>query len=297
MGERGVLISTLGTEPQVLTLALLSLQEREIQIQEAVSLYTQGRAPALSRAVETLRERWPSLPFHTSCKLKLIDVPIQDLDSEQALKTAYKTIRTLLYSYKELGTAIHLNISGGRKPLAFCAFVAAQFLFADCDHLWYLFSDRSLIDSRRLLPAATDRYHLIELPVPRWTEAAPLLAALSRYDDPWIVQALQQELVHHEEQKRWEAFLNRELTPAEREVVLALVHHGGTNQELGAALHKSPRTVEHQLASTFRKLRSFLGWPSGVAVDRTTLVGILSPYVRGTPLGQLGGKPDDSGSE
>ena len=297
MEGRGVLISTLGTEPQVLTLALVALLNKGIQIKEAIGLYTQGRSSPLRRAVKTLREEWPSLDFPSACTLRLIDVPIQDLDSQEALKMAYKTVRTLLSYYKERDMAIHLNISGGRKPLALCAFVAAQFLFSDSDHLWYLFSDKSLIASRRLFPSPNDRYHLLELPVPHWTEVSPLLDALSQYDDPWIARSIQQKLLHHEEQKRWEAFLTYELTPSEREVVLALLHHGGTNQELGATLNKSPRTIEHQLASVFRKLRAFLSWPKEVTVDRTTLVGILAPYIRGTPLSQLGEKPDDSGSE
>ncbi len=295
MLKDAVLLCTFGTEPQVLTLSLTALLRERVPIREAVVLYSKKADSSLISAVKTIRESWPGLPFSNSVKLRLVDIPINDIDSARSLKTAYRFVSRELRAYKERGWCVHLNISGGRKPIALCAFIAAQFLFSDCDHLWYLFSDRKLVDSRRLLPESNDRYRLIELPVPRWTESAPLLAALSRYDDPWAVSMLQRDLVHVEERKRWEIFLKHILTPIEREVVMTLVRYGGTNRDLGDRLHKSPRTIEHQLANVFGKLRDFLNWPYEISIDRTLLVALLSPYVRGSPLFLLGETPDDDG--
>ena len=64
----------------------------------------------------------------------------------------------------------------------------------------------------------------------------------------------------------------QELTPAEREVVELAVVEGLTNAEIGARLHKSPRTVGHQLSAAYRKLRGYFGL---AAADRHTLTSVL----------------------
>ncbi|RLG08742.1 MAG: hypothetical protein DRN68_03095, partial [Thaumarchaeota archaeon] len=83
-----------------------------------------------------------------------------------------------------------------------------------------------------------------------------------------------------EELERWRHFLEHVLTPAERKVVEELVLRGGTNAEIARRLRKSPRTVEHQLESAYRKLRAFLDWPTDFPVNRTTLVSLLSAHLK-----------------
>jgi len=294
MNEKAALVCTLGTEPQVLTLSLSHLLAQGIPIVEAVGLYSRSSDPTLRAAVDTLRSSWGGLPFGNTVQLKLDEIPIRDLDSPAALKTAYRVIRKRISAYKTLGWSVHFNIAGGRKPLALCAFIVAQFLFSSHDHLWYLISSPALVRSRRLL-GNLDEYRLIELPVPRWSETGPLLAALSRYDDPWIVSAIQRKLIRQEERHRWELFFNAVLTSAERRVVRELVLHGGTNHEIASRLRKSPRTVGHQLSSVFRKLRGFLDFPAVGSIDRTALVALLAPYFREDGLYEMSGSSDDGG--
>ncbi|MCD6541521.1 helix-turn-helix domain-containing protein [Candidatus Bipolaricaulota bacterium] len=80
---------------------------------------------------------------------------------------------------------------------------------------------------------------------------------------------------------RWRHFLAHILTPAERKAVKELVLRGGTNAEIARRLRKSPRTVEHQLESAFRKLREFLDWPEDFPISRNTLTSLLTPYLEG----------------
>ncbi|HDN19713.1 MAG TPA: LuxR family transcriptional regulator, partial [Candidatus Acetothermia bacterium] len=102
---------------------------------------------------------------------------------------------------------------------------------------------------------------------------------------------------HREELERWRHFLEHVLTPAERKVVEELVLRGGTNAEIARRLRKSPRTVEHQLESAYRKLRAFLDWPENFPINRTTLVSLLAPFVRESPLLQMGVLPDARGTD
>lgn len=291
-GKAGVLLSTLGTEPQVVTLCLHALISQGELICKVIALHSVGKDPGIRSAVRALKAQWERLPFSPGVKLQLVEVPIADLDSEAALRVAYRTIREVIARIKAEGLRIHLNISGGRKPLALCAMVAAQFLFDVDDRLWYLVSSPELVKSRRLLPRPGDRWRLIALPIPLWTESSSLLAALAKYDDPWALARIQRELLHREERARWGHFLEHVLTRAEREVVMELVLRGGTDAEIAGRLGKSPRTVGHQLGSVFRKAREFMSWPEGIRIDRTSLVSLLAPYVREMGLSPVGETPD-----
>jgi CRISPR-associated protein Csx14 len=238
--KEGALLSTLGTEPQVVTLSLHALLSWNEPIRKAIALHSRGNKPEIIAAVRNLRERWDELPFASAVELELVEVPIQDLDSELALQVAYRTIRDVISRLKARGLRIHLNISGGRKPLALCALIAAQFLFDAEDRLWYLVSSPELVESRRLCPEPGDRWKLISLPVPLWTDSSSLVAAMAEYDDPWALARLQRELLHREERARWSHFLGHVLTPAEREVVQELILRGGTDVEIAGQLAEEP---------------------------------------------------------
>lgn len=196
--EESALISTLGTEPQVVTICLHALRAQREFVCKAIALHSLSRDPDIRSAVARLQARWDELPFASEVKLELVEVPIHDLDSESSLRVAYRTIRDVISRLKAEGLKIHLNISGGRKPLALCAMIAAQFLFEPGDGLWYLVSSQELVRSRRLIPEPGDRWRLISLPVPLWTESASLLAAMAKYDDPWALAKVQRELIHRE---------------------------------------------------------------------------------------------------
>jgi|Deesub1362B_J571_1020462.scaffolds.fasta_scaffold00241_10 CRISPR-associated protein Csx14 len=279
MEREAVLISTLGTEPQVLTLCLQELLARGEGIVEAVGIHSRGEDPDIAAAVERLRREWPFLPFGREVELELEEVPVADFDSRASLVSLYRCLRDLIASSRSRGLRVHLNISGGRKPMGICALLVAQLLFGPEDKLWYLISSRELVESRELL-AERCSYRLLEIPVPLWTEAEAFLEVLSRYEDPWAAVELQRRIKHREEVERWRHFLADILTPAERKVVAELVLRGGTNKEIAHRLRKSHRTVEHQLESAFRKLREFLDWPVKLPLNRLLLVKFLAPHFK-----------------
>jgi DNA-binding CsgD family transcriptional regulator len=204
---------------------------------------------------------------------------MQDVVSEDSVKIAYREIRHWIHQHKSRGWTVYLNISGGRKPMTLSAFIAAQLLFGMKDHLLYLVSSQKLVSSRQLI-GDPSQFHLIELPVPRWSEELSILSALASDDDPWVAAQIQRQSMCREESRRWATFLQSSLTPAERHVVQELVTRGGTNADIAKRINRSARTVGHQLSSAFRKAKSFLDLPFNAHIDRATLVSLLAPHFR-----------------
>jgi len=273
---KSALIATLGTEPQVVFLAYQLLAQREKAIHRVLVFHTRSPQPEIRNAVRAVREAWQT--FAPDSTLELIALPLDDLDSEEALRRAYGALREGIFRLKTQGFRLHFCVSGGRKPLALASFLTAQFLFGPEDKLWYLYSPPDVEALGMAVPTLDPRVRLIELPVPIWTELPLFLTAISQYRDPWTAAEVQRALIRRAERRRWEEFFHQRLTLAERRVVQALVLHGGSNVELAQKLGKSPRTVGHQLASVYRKLRSELG--EKVPIDRATVASLFAPILR-----------------
>lgn len=280
MAKAHALAATLGTEPQVVFLAFQLLARQGWPLGKCLVFHTLSPQPAVRRALSRLKKLW--LSWGQGVPLECKPLPLEDLDSQEALTWAYRVIREGIQSLKGAGFTVHLCVSGGRKPLALAAFLTAQFLFGPQDRLWYLYTPpgEEKRDPAQLL--ADQRVRLLELPVPVWTHLPLFLQAVSRYQDPWTAAEVQRILVRQAEKSQVSQLFFEKLTAAEREAVRELVLGGGTNQDLAQRLGKSPRTVGHQLASVYDKLRQELG--PAVLVDRATVASFFAPLLR---LGQM----------
>ncbi len=273
---KAALIATLGTEPQVVFLAYRLLLQREKAIHRVLVFHTRSPQPEIKNAVRAVKETWET--FAPDTPLELVALPLDDLDSEEALRRAYSALREGIFRLKAQGFCLHLCVSGGRKPLALASFLTAQFLFGPEDKLWYLYSPPDVEALGMAFSALDPRVKLIELPVPIWTELPLFLTAIGQYQDPWTAAEVQRALIRRAERRRWHEFFHQRLTLAERSVVQALVLYGGSNADLAQRLGKSPRTVGHHLASVYRKLRSELG--EKVPIDRATVASLFAPILR-----------------
>lgn len=273
---RSAFVATLGSKPQVVFLALQLLVRRGERIERGLVLHTRSKDREIQEALETIQESWPRIAGNV--ELVLCPLPIVDISSDEALRRSYRTVRLAIQGLKQEGFALHLCISGGRKPLAIVVFLIAQFLFGPGDKLWYLYSPAEYEQCKWQRTLFNSQVRLIELPVPIWTELPLFLAAVSRYDDPWTAAEVQRALVRSSETRRLQEFLNNRLSRAEREVLCALVLHSGSNKELARRLGKSARTVSHQLSAIYRKLRAELG--NEIQVDRTSVTSIFAPILR-----------------
>lgn len=118
--------------------------------------------------------------------------------------------------------------------------------------------------------------HLVPVPVLRWTDSQVMLAALAELDDPGEALRRYEEIVRSERMRRRREFVERWLTPAERDVV-ALACQGLSNGAIARRLGRSYRTVANQLTAAYQKLQEWSGFASP-AVSRAVLVAELSPY-------------------
>lgn len=287
-----MLVATLGTEPQVLTLCLQELLARGEWIVEAVGVHSARSEPAIQEATERLRKGWPTLEFSRGVSLRLKEVPTGDYRSKGDLVLLYRVLKDVVTFYRERGFLIHLDISGGRKPMGIFSLLVAQLLFGPEDHLWYLISSPEL-EASRALTAPRNLYRLLEIPVPIWTAVEVFLQALASYEDPWAAVELQRTIRRREEEERWKHFWEGVLTPAERRVVTELVLRGASNKEIARKLGLSSRTVENELRSSYKKLKNFLSGSLGFSVNRATLIAFLAPFFRGFSSDDLGEKPVD----
>lgn len=152
--------------------------------------------------------------------------------------------------------------------MAMLGMTVAQLLLGPADRVWYLYSDDALRVSGRYLLEQHDRVQLVPVPLAPWSLAPPISTGMATANSPGEAIAWQQSQLA--ERKR--RFLMRELTPAERQAAEMVIRTGATDADIAESLHKSRRTVSHQLATVYDKLRLFLGVREEVRVDRHTLI-------------------------
>lgn len=271
----GSLIATLGTEPQVVTLTLQRLDAMSERIEQIVVIHTAPHDRRIAEAVAALQHAFASDERLGAWRgrLKLVEIagsagPLPDMLAEEdfaaALAVVYRTVRDL----KQSAYRVHLSLAGGRKVMSLAGAVVAQLLFDEGDRLWYLQSAPELVASRALYAEDPAQVRLVPLPVLRWSPAPPILTDVALAEDPVAAITAQRERLDAAKRN----FLSGQLTSAERQVALLAIRTGATDAEMAATLHKSPRTVSHQLSVVYDKLRVFLGVRDEVRVDRHTLM-------------------------
>jgi CRISPR-associated protein Csx14 len=259
----------------VVTLALQALTDRGETVHEVVVLHTAPREPRIGTAIARLDAAFAGDPRLAAWRgrYRRITVegqagPVADMLEEEDFGAVLAALYRLVRDRKQAAYRVHLNVSGGRKLMSLCAMTVAQLLFDEGDRLWYLQSAADLVTSRELFAAHPGQVNLVPIPLLRWSPAPPILTDLALADDPVAAITWQQEQQRIAKQR----FLSEQLTPAEREVAKLAVRTGATDLELAHLLNKSPRTISHQLATVYDKLRVFLGVRDDVRVDRHTLI-------------------------
>jgi CRISPR-associated Csx14 family protein len=273
-----VLIATLGTEAQVVTLSLLELERLGFGVSEVVVVHTAAKRDKIRESIERLDEAFADDP-RLSCyhyRRELLQGergPIADVTTAAEAEMVFETLYRVVRRYKLAGCRVHLNVAGGRKPMSIYGMVTAQILFDADDHLWHLVSDEGLVASRRLFPRSGDEYTLMPVPVIRWTDRPSLKAELAQAET--AQEALrEQETLRQDMQV--ELFLKGELTPAEREVA-RLLAQGLSNEAIAAQRRVTMNTVTKQVSAVYGKWRAFFGLDVGAPV-RDAVVAELAGY-------------------
>ena len=276
----GVLIATLGAEPQVISIATQLLLARGLDLEIVSVLHTAAHKPPIATSLPILekvfakRPEWPRL--HTVA-LPLDDVLTPD-DMEIFATALFDEIKRWLSADKQ----VHLLLAGGRKPMAMMGMSVAQMILGPEDHVWYLYSDDNLRQSGRMIQEAGDHAELIETPLPRVTPAPPRFTRPFQASTP----AEARSALVQEQQRRLAHFVEKELTPAEREVAALVAREVLTVNEMAQRLCKAPKTVSNQLNSVYSKLESAFGLLPDKGVKREFLRRELGGYFEefGYPL-------------
>jgi CRISPR-associated protein Csx14 len=273
-----VLIAPMSTKPQLLTIALDLLLEQRENVREVVILHTtldrRATCASVTRLGEEFPESYPHVRLRPICLCDERGIPLRDIDSEPASREAFRVLYREVKAAKQDNCRVHLSIAGGRKIIAVYAMAVAQLLFDPDDRVWHLFSVPSLIESKALHPQP-DEAALIPVPVLRWSEISPALTDLVLSDDPFEALRRQEELLQADAVRLAREFVERELSPAEREVVQLVVHDGLTDAEIAELTCRSVKTVGHHLSSTYQKARAYFGL---ARADRHTLTSLLATY-------------------
>lgn len=286
------LIATLGSEPQVVTLAHDLLAARGRHAGRVVVVHTAPSSEPIRSALTRLTQAFadPAWPAYHGVRLTTVLLhdafgrPLQDVDTPSGATAAFRAIYGQLRVVKQhaLNPAggngadgcVDVCLAGGRKTMSAYAMVAAQLLFEDGDKLWHVVSAGEFLREKRLHPGPGDDAALIELPVLRFSDVSPLYSGVSDASDPF--EAIRRGEVRARAQRlaRARSFFYTRLSDAERTVVRLMVRDGLSDADMAASLALSTKTVAAHLAAAYRKAEQFYDLPR---VTARALASLLAP--------------------
>lgn len=227
-----LLLATLGSEAQVVTLTLDLLRQRGYTIKRLVVLYTGGEnsparesLPRLENELRTYSD-YQHLGYEKVCFMDEGGAPLADILTPDQNRLIFRTTFETLKRLKQGNWIVHFSAAGGRKAMAAYALLSAQFLFDEEDRFWNLWSAPALLEDKRMHARAGEA-ELIRLPIP-----------------PWHIGLL-----------RKESFIE-ELPPAER-AILRLLAWGCSDEEIAKARVTTRGTIKTQVESVRNKVRAY----------------------------------------
>lgn len=174
-----ILIATLGSEPQVVTLTLDLLLAAGHTPRRLQVLHTHKTGYKMEASLASLKEELNIKPYPGLASIDFVVLrdrrgrPLPDLKRPEHNNAAFRALYDLVFAAKEAGHHIHLSAAGGRKAMAMYALLAAQLLFDGPDsgevhdHLWLLWSKIGLRKKRNMHALPGDAT-LVKVPVLSW---------------------------------------------------------------------------------------------------------------------------------
>lgn len=285
-----VLIATLGTRPEVITLALDLLLDK-CPIYRVVVIHTAQSFMPIGRALNRLHHEFPNgiryahknVPCtYDTVELRVDGQPIEDIATKDHAGAAFTAIYQQVQHHKQAGHRIHLSIAGGRKSMSVYGMAAAELLFDTEDRLWHILSHPVFEETDAMHTDKPDDVKLVRIPVLSNSYVNPVLSELLITDDPMRAVERQQHMLTLEQRRRRRQFLKEVLTPSEYLLVETLMweiiveNRAPTYDELGRKLIVVERTVERRFNSIYAKLQDFLDLTE--RGNQPVLIAFISPY-------------------
>lgn len=276
---QSLLIATLGSKPQLVTLALDCLQKMREGLDRILVIHAsvtrQETRLALEKIEADLRQRNPQLEFRP-VELSDSGKVLMDITSPEEVEAAFRTLYAEIRQAKLDEKKIHMLIAGGRRTLTVAGMATAQILFDDEDRLWHLASHPDLEASGRLHAGEGEWSRLIPIPVIPWGRLSPVFDVLRAVDDPFVAAQKLSDLRLREQWDQARIFVLAHLSSAEKNVVELLVRDGLNQNEIAEKLSLSARTVEQHLRSAYHKAKEH--WDLENDVRQAQLVRLLSIF-------------------
>jgi CRISPR-associated protein (TIGR02584 family) len=280
----GILIATLGSKAQLITLTLDLLQPPGEAPGELVVVHAGQNRPetaaALQRLYDEIPQHYPQIVYRT-LELRDANGPLADIVAPHEVEVAFRALYAEVRAAKLADRAVHLQIAGGRRTLTVFGMATAQMLFDERDRLWHLSSQPELEASGRLHARPDEWARLIPIPVMLWGRLSPVFEELGAVADPFAAVERLRQMRLREKWERANSFVLGVMTGAERRVVELLAREGLTDMELARRLDLSSRTVEHHLGEIYAKAAAH--WEVG-SVNRAQLVTLLNLYYTMRPM-------------
>ena len=254
--ESSILVVTLGSKPQLVTLAVDCLRQRGEMLDKVVVVHASRERSETQKALLLLEELFPS--SYPDINLEYLQLekdgkPLADVTSPEQVEVAFQMLYSTVRAMKMQDRAIHLLIAGGRRTLTVFGMAVAQILFDDQDNLWHIASHPALEESGNLHASGDEWSRLIPIPVIAWGRMSPVFDILRSVDDPFVAA---KQLSDFRLREQWDIariFVLTKLTPSESSVAALLVQDGLRQSEIAERLGVSLRTVENHLRSIYRK--------------------------------------------
>ncbi len=270
-----IMMATLGSKAQLITLALDCLRQQGETPGEVVIFHTHRQRAETAQALARLESESTGLPPCRSVELRGDAQPLRDVTQPEEVECAFRQMYAEVRAAKLRGLRVHLLISGGRRTLTVFGMAVAQMLFDDEDRLWHLASHPDLEASGALHAGPGEWVRLIPIPVIPWGRLSPVFDALREVTDPFEASRRLAELRLREQWDAARIFLLTKVSAAEREVLDLLGRDGLNQAEIAERLSLSPRTVESHLRSAYRKAAEH--WQVE-DVNQAQLVRLLAPF-------------------
>lgn len=276
--KRSILLATLGTEAQVITIVLDRLLAMGEPIRRVVVIYTENSRvqEALQIVDNEIKSYYQDIEFEARPVIKG-DAVLEDFRCDEDLKCLTRTMYNEVRAARGRGESIHLSISGGRKVMSVMAMVVAQLLFGPNDQVWHLITEGWQPGSSRKLHLLPDQEAwMVPVPVLRWSEANFMIRMLAEVDDPESIIEWQMKVEKAAQMKRRHEFIEHWLTRVERETV-ELVCQGLNNTSIADMRNIKEQTVANQLGVIYDKYKEWASLWDEENV-RTRLIAEFAPY-------------------
>jgi CRISPR-associated Csx14 family protein len=294
---RQTLIATLGTHPQVVTLAADLLAEDQGVVVDEVHVIHTAPEGFVGEALEQLRKEFDRNRYRgRRCTYHEIPIrtpegdPVRDIRTKRDAESAFNTIYHTVRAQKQEGKRVHLSIAGGRNSMVVYGAVTAHMFFDPTDSLWHILSTTAFERSGLMHRQDSRDASLVPIPVLPWSDISPALTYLVREEDPFRAVEAQERMVELQANRERREFLTEELTPAEWRVLGDYVMHAGTDREIALRLGISHRTVGTHLSRIYDKMRMFFNYDPA-AVGRATLMHQFASFLKDHP--ELRSPPED----